>query len=270
MTGAGEPTEGRDASVHRLIAGAAEIAGGAGASLGAAATGLVFGGPEGAAAGGAIGSSAALGLRWLGREMSARLLSPREEQRVAYILVVAASRIAERIQRGERVRDDGFFADIGEDSRSDAVEVWESILTKGQREPEEAKLPYIANLLANIAFDSSVGPHLAHQIAKAGEALTYRQLCLMTLVAMKEQFSLRDGSYRGQGEFDRGLYELLFEFNDLYTRGYVNFGGPVAFGPTDVNPGNAVLQGIGADIHNLMELRTIPHEDLEPVAERLR
>ena len=202
--------------------------------------------------------------------MSARLLSPREEQRVGYVFTVAASRIAERIQSGESVRDDGFFGDMAEDARSDATEVWESILTKGQRESEEAKLPYMANLLANVAFDSSIGPHLAHQIAKATEALTYRQLCLMRLIAAKEHFSLRDGDYRGQGEFHRELYEVLFEFNDLYARGYVNFGGPVAFGPTGVNPGNAVLQGIGADIYNLMELWAIPDEDLLPVAERLR
>ena len=202
--------------------------------------------------------------------MSARLLSPREEQRIGYVFAVAASKIADRIQSGESVRDDGFFGDIGQDARSDAIEVWESILTKGQREPEEAKLPYMANLLANIAFDSSIGPHMAHQIAKASEALTYRQLCLMRLVAAKEPFGLRDGDYRDQGTFHKELYEVLFEFHDLYTRAYVNFGGPAAFGPTDVNPGSATLQGIGSDIHNLMELWSIPDEDLLLVAGRLR
>ena len=57
-----------------------------------------------------------------------------------------------RTGNGEAVREDGFF-DERSDSRSvDAKEVWEGILMKSQREPEEKKLPFMAHLLASVAF----------------------------------------------------------------------------------------------------------------------
>lgn len=104
-------------------------------------------GPEGALVGGAAGSSVTMALQWLGNELSSRLLGPREEQRLGYVYTLAAAEIAERFKTGEQVRQDGFF---GENSyrRSEGEEVWESILMKSQREPEEKKLPYMAHLWA--------------------------------------------------------------------------------------------------------------------------
>ena len=80
--------------------------------------------------------------RWLGAEMSSRLLGPREQQRIGYVYALAASEISERIKRGAEVRQDGFFG-LDDRGPSDATEVWESVLMKSQREPEEAKLPYM-------------------------------------------------------------------------------------------------------------------------------
>jgi hypothetical protein len=50
----------------------------------------------------------------------------------------------------------------------------------------------------------------------------------------------------------------------------INFGGEVVFGPTDVKPGSITVQGLGADIYNLMKLAQIPNEDLLPIATQLR
>ena len=132
------------------------------------------------------------------------------------------------------------------------------------------KLPYMAHLLANLAFDSQIGVNMAHQLTKAGEQLTYRQLCIMKLTIAKDQFALRLEDYRGHGNFSRELLQVLYEYFDLYRRGFVNFGGGVAFGPSDVKPGDTVIQGLGAELFNLMKPREIPMAHVIPVAEQLK
>ena len=259
---------GNQTGIRRLIEKGTEIAGGSFSGIAATATGFVLGGPEGAVVGGAVGSSAAMGFRWLGTEISSRFMGPREHQRIGYVFTLAASEIAMRIENGEAVREDGFF-DERSDSRSDAKEVWEGILMKSQRESEEKKLPFMAHLLASVAFDASVSPNMAHQLTKAAEELTYRQLCIIKLSAVKEQFVLRSEDYRGHGDFSRELLQILYEYHDLYNRGLVNFGGDVAFGPSDVKPGATVVQGHGAELLNLMQLRKIPIDDVTPVAAQL-
>lgn len=87
---------------------------------------------------------------------------------------------------------------------------------------------------------------------------------------MKDSFGLRDGDYRGQGSFSKELYQVLYECLDLYHKGYINFGGEVAFGPTDIKPGSMTVQGLGADIFNLMKLALIPSEDIAPIAAQLK
>ena len=141
---------------------------------------------------------------------------------------------------------------------------------KSQREPEERKLPYMAHLMANIAFDSTISPNMAHQLTKAAEMLTYRQLCIIKLIVIKNRFALRPEDYSGHGNFSRELLQVLYEYFDLYRRGFINFGGEVAFGPSDVKPGEAVVQGLGAELFNLMELREIPIEDITPVSAQLK
>lgn len=255
----------RSKDISGLIGGGAEIAGGAvGGALG-----FFAGGPVGAAALGAAGTAAAKILKNIGQEVSERLLGPREKVRVGAVLALAADEINKRIVSGEKVRTDGFFDDKPS-GRSDAEEVAESVLLRSQREPEEKKIPYMAHLLSNVAFDPQISAHMAHQIIKAAEQLTYRQLCVLKLAVTKQVWGLRNGDYRGQGSFTKELYQVLYECIDLYHRGFVSFGGKVAFGPTDINPGKMTVQGLGADIYNLMRLMTIPEEDIAPIAVRLK
>ncbi|TCT05900.1 hypothetical protein EDC64_1031 [Aquabacter spiritensis] len=251
--------------LRSLISGGAEIAGGAvGGALG-----FLAAGPVGAAALGAGGALAAMALSHIGEEIAGRFLGPREKVRVGGVLALSASKIKERVQAGEQIRDDGFF-DAKPDGRPDAEEVAESILLKAQREAEEKKLPYMANLLTNVAFDNSVNGQLAHQIVKAAEALTYRQLCLLSLFSGLAQHNLRSSAYRDVGEFPLNLMQVLYECYDLYNRGLVNVGGEVAFGPTDIKPSVMRIQGLGAFIFNLMGLAKIPPADVAVVASELR
>jgi len=251
--------------LRKMIECGAEIAGGA---VGGA-IGFLFAGPVGAAVGGAGGAVAALAIKHIGQEVSERCLGPRERTRIGAVLALATAEIHDRTKKGEKVRDDDFFKANGSE-RPKAEEVAESILMKSQKEAEEKKLPYMAHLLANIAFDRNINSELAHQIIKIAEQLTYRQLCILKLSALTEQVSLRKNDFRGQETFARDIYQLLYEILDLYHRGLINFSGEVLFGPTDVAPAKMRIQGLGQDMFNLMNLASMPNQDLLQVADQLK
>ena len=251
--------------VKGLLTGGAEIAG---AAIGGA-LGFLAGGPFGAAAGSAGGTAAALALKKLGEEASDRYLAPREKARVGGVLAIAAAGIDERLKQRQKIRDDDFF-EPGTNGRSKGEEVAESLLVKSQREAEERKIKFIGNMMCNIAFDKEISAEMAHQLSKLAEALTYRQLCLLKLGVDKSAYGLRTNDYRGEKAFEKPVYQILYECLDLYHRGLVNFGGEVAFGPTDVKPGSMTIQGLGGDLFNLMGLSKIPVTDLQPLAQWLR
>ena len=257
-----------NAGVQRLIERGAEIAGGAFAGLAGSATGLVMAGPEGALVGGAAGSSLTMSLQWLGQEMSARLLGPREEKRIGYVFTLAAAEISERIKAGDQVRQDRFFGN-DRDGRSDGEEVWESILLKSQREPEEKKLPYMAHLFANLAFEPDIGADMAHQMTKAAEQFTYRQLCILKLVSARGQYDIWNIYYSDVGaRFSEELYQLFYEYLDLHNRHCISSGtgaGLMNFVPSDI-----VLEGVGVVTFRMMGLAEIPRADVLPIVERLK
>ena len=259
----------RDNRLREMIRMGAELAGGAVGPAAGTVIGSFLLGPVGAAVGGSIGTAATMAVKAVGHELSSRVLSPREQARVGSVFALAATEIIERCQNGENVRSDGFF-DTSDSGRSDAEEVWESTLLKTQREAEEKKLPYMAHLLASLAFDTNISAAMAHQMIKIAEAMTYRQLCILQLSAKKERFNLRQESYRGQGSFSKELYQIIYEYHDLYNRGLINYGGTAALTPTDVNPGTANPQALGMDIYHQMRLGLISDDELVPLMSYLR
>ena len=261
--------EERNGRLRVMIDKGAELAGGTAGPAVGAVIGSLFAGPVGTAVGGGIGAAATMAFKAIGHELSSRFLSPREQARIGGVFTLAAAEIVERCQSGESVRDDGFF-DTGGSGRSEAEEVWEGALLKSQREAEEKKLPYMAHLLANLAFNTEFSVAMAHQMTKAAESMTYRQLCILQLSATKERFNLRKRSYEGQGSFSKDLYQLIYEYYDLYNRGLISFGDTLAATLVDVNPGTAIPQALGVDIYYQMLLHLIPDSDVEPIAAHLR
>ena len=108
------------------------------------------------------------------------------------------------------------------------------------------------------------------KFTEAAEQVTYRQLCLLKIAVVKDNFSLRAEDYRKQSQFQKGLYQILYECLDLSHRGFLIFGSGVVFGPTDIAPGKMTVQGLGANIFNLMKLGLIPIEDLLPIMAQLK
>ena len=74
----------------------------------------------------------------------------------------------------------------------------------------------MAHLLANMAFNTEISAAMAHQMTKAAESMTYRQLCILQLSATKENFDLRKRSYEGEESFPKNLYQIIYEYYDLY------------------------------------------------------
>ena len=54
--------------------------------------------------------------------------------------------------------------------------------------------------------------------------MTYRQLCILQLSATKDKFGLRKHIYEGQDSLSKDLYQIIYEYYDLYNRGLINFG----------------------------------------------
>lgn len=257
-----------DRPLRKIIDAGVTLLPGAGGNMVGAIVGFMVGGPAGAAVGAVTGSAVSKGLERLGREFSERTLGPREEARVGCVLVLATQGIQKQIESGAHVRSDAFF-DSSSGNRSGAEEVLENILLKSQREPEEKKLPYMANLFASVAFDSTISAEMAHQIIKTAGDLTFRQLCILRLAVIKTEFDLRKSDYRGQGSFAKELYTVLHECLGLHSRGYINFGGGAVLGLTDVKPASMSVQGLGVDTYNLMRLCDIPRHEITHVASKL-
>ena len=161
---------------------------------------------------------AVIALKNIGQEILERQLGSREKVRVGATFAIAAANIRQRLENGESLREDGFF-DEKQTGRSDAEEVVESVLLKAQREPEEKKIEYMGYLLSGIAFNPEISVHMAHQLTKVAEQLTYRQLCILKLCVVKDNFGLRGRDYRDHGRFTKELYQVLYECADLHIRG---------------------------------------------------
>ena len=145
----------RDDRLRTLINKGTDIVGGAAGSAVGTVIGSLLVGPGGAVVGGSIVATATMAVRAIGHELSSRMLSPREQARVGGVFTLAAAEIVKQCRNGDSVRDDGFFY-TDDSGRSDAEDVWETMLLKSQREAEEKKLPYMAHLLANLAFTTEI------------------------------------------------------------------------------------------------------------------
>lgn len=258
-------TERDDKRIRDLIETGSDIAGGAaGASLG-----FMIGGPTGAITGGAGGPAASRAFRHLAVEFTQRVLGQREKERIGATMDFAAEKIRMKLEAGCQVRGDGFFEEEPGD-RPAAEEVLEGVLLAAQREPQEKKLRFYGNLIANIAFHPEIDRDQAAFLVSLGESLSYRQLCLLRLFAAGNAFKLKQTDYRGGGLSEADRVAVVQEIYDLYSRGLLGSGGEALLGVTDVAPAKMTVQGVAATLHNLMELSAVPVRDLSRIARWLQ
>jgi hypothetical protein len=204
-----------------------------------------------------------------------RQLSRREQLRSGAVAVLAAQRVQKMINLGEELRHDGFF-DSEPGNRSLAEEIVEGVLIAAQREHEELKLPYLANMLANIAFEAMVHRAEANLLLRMGNAMSYRQLCLIALVHKKDQFPGIWQDRMSDKPTEWVTFEQSFEFIGLLKELGEPFDSDVLHQPVVAIPMEpaismriAELGNWGEVLYEAMGLEEIPTKHLAALAEIL-
>lgn len=75
-----------------------------------------------------------------------RMLSKGEEVKVGAAFTFAASKLNERLLKGDKVRADDWFFPNNENYRSCSQEILEGVIIKSKIEHEELKIKYLGNI----------------------------------------------------------------------------------------------------------------------------
>jgi hypothetical protein len=261
--------------VTELIEGGSELAGAAvGGALG------LIGGPTGVLAGAAGGVFLTRTLKRVGTELRDRLLGPRQEVRVGAAFAFAANEIRERLEQGERERDDGWF-EADASGRPKGEELLEGVLLNAANAYEERKVPYLGWLYASLAFDAGIGRDYANFLMRLADRLTFRQLASTAFFAPEPDPTLLvyvDTVRAGRSK--RRSDPIMAELTELAQAGVIGVrqedGSVVApqgtYGGGDLRSLrflDLALTSVGNDIYRLMRLDRIPRKDLIDVYEEL-
>ncbi|WP_017529430.1 MULTISPECIES: hypothetical protein [Pseudomonas] len=240
----------------------------AGAAVGGAAGSLA--GPAGTVAGAAIGAAVAETCTKVLDDLAKRWLSPKEEQRVAGVAVLAIEKIREKLLF-ETVRNDDFFE--GDDSSpSAAAELFEGLLLSAKQEHEQLKLPYMANFYANLVFDKSVKRSEANYLLGVAETLTYTQLCMLGLRSKLQsgEYVVRTHNLNSGEMVSEETQNLAEQAEYLKQRQLFQklspFQADITFNEATTLPSATNLSTTGQRLSNLMELHLIERDDLEALA----
>lgn len=239
--------------------------------------GFVLSGPAGAAAGAGAGVAISKISKKVLTDVANRSLSHREEIRIGAATILAVEEIQKKLDAGEQPRNDGFFEPHGNASRSDAEEIFEGVLLKSKNEHEEKKIELLANIFANIAFDSELSVGQANHILQIADNLTYRQMCILSLFQRKaeiEEVTLKEDDYREKLEdsLSPETISILQEIYQLYNFGLLvcsmsnsnDDKAMVYWG--DVEPNRMELTALANRYYQIMGLDEISSVDLIDVA----
>ena len=223
--------------------------------------GLIAAGPTGAIAGGVVGTMIKYGVE----EFLTRHLTPKEVRRAGTSAEYMIKGIDERLKAGNEINM-AFFEE--QENLSDAEEIFEGILLKAKSEYQEKKLPYLSNIFVNASFDSTISAANVNQVLNTADRLTYRQLCLISLVGKN-----KDNIYKLRIEENREnrdkvmTEELIFVLDDarlMHRLGIMRSKDRTGLNNyIDPAPSNFCLDPLGTRIFQLMGLENIPDEEYD-------
>ena len=234
-----------------LVSIVAKIGGG---SMGLAAA-TITGVPE---AGLIVSPFVGFQLEKAGKHLIESRIAPREEMRVAAAYVLAYSKIAAMQAEGAQPRADGFF-NVDTSNRSAAEEITEATLAAARDAAEERKVPFIANLLASVVFDTNIDRSTAHFLIGTAERISYRSFAIVALV----------GS--GMPQLDIGVSALsrttvdaiLSEAYSLISAGFLaskqsnSMFLEAVLSPDNIDPQNLHLTDLGQLFYGSMSLESL-------------
>ncbi len=261
--------------IKALIFMGSDITGAAGGG----GIGFLIGGPAGAALGGPLGILIRRGLS----DIANRILSTRERKRVGATAWYAITKIEERRNSGDMLRDDGFFEAKGKE-RSDAEEIFEGVLLKAKNEHEEKKTKILGNIFANTAFFPGFSVGEANHLLRIAESLTYRQMCILSLVKRKDEIqgiNLREETYTDYWEVGEKIIPFetastVQEAYEMYGFGLILYKDKTNKGSfwsltewTDIAPNGLELTPMGKRYYQVMGLGDVSEKDIKEVAKYL-
>lgn len=255
-----------DKSLVLVTAGSEILGSAAGAAIG------LLGGPITSIAGAASGPVLVRIFKKICEEFYDRQIGKRQKIRAGATAGFAILQIQERLDAGDEIRNDDFFDEKG--SRSSAEEVFEGVLIKSHNEHEEKKTEYYANIFSTAAFDARFTPESLNHFLSISERLTYRQLCQLQIFYDSRLFQLFEGEYNANYMQNVSFEKMavLHEMYELYQLRLLKFQIPgyeyiddyMSF--DQIRPAWIFLSDLGEKIRHLMQLQTIPTDDLEIVA----
>ncbi len=229
---------------QRAASAAADVAAGT-AGTAAGVGGAVLLGPPGALLGPTVSSGVRKLLAMVGADRAfiearedwvERQLSHVERRRLEASWEAFVASLNHRLESGEKIRNDGFFADRRqEDDRSAGADFLEGVLAKARDAYEERKAQRLGELLSFVVTRPDISPGHAHYLLGLGDRLTYQQLLFLGALATDDRSWLPDWTSTGAMTWrEAGTVTVLLELarEELLVRGDHR---PV-FTFTDVNP----------------------------------
>ena len=248
-----------DSRLKSLVASGSEIAG---AAIGGA-LGFLAGGPTLAAGAGAVG----VGVTKVLQDVSSRLLSTSETERVGAAAAVSLSEIKRRMDGGDELRRDDFFNK--NQKRSDAEEVFEGALLAAKNSHEEKKAIYLGKLFANVCFDQTCSKEEANFQLNQAQSLTYAQFCLLQIFNQQDNFfGLRVEALGAGAQVHYGTIAYLQATKRLCDLGLSHMKIPgeehhlFVMEINGIQPAHLELSVSGKRLRDLLGLEEVPVEDL--------
>lgn len=230
-----------------------------GAAVGAAV------GSVGGAAGAVLGAISGTVLEEVGADVITRSLSPRENRRVSGVILAASAAFVHNEQfRGQKVREDGFF----DGTHSSGAEFVEGVLLTARDSYEEQKVPFLGNLLANVAINPEIDARTANTAIRLAEESSWLELVVLGVFDDAKTYPMpprrapRGTDWGTWSQLDalRRLLEpprsLLKHEPRVGERGMPGY---------DLNLNAISSTSGGLLLSSLMELRTIDRSERDPV-----
>lgn len=255
-------------NIESLISAGTDIAGAAvGGALGFIADGV------GTAAGASV---VGVGVTRVLGDVARRFLSGRETTRVGATAAIAITSIKERLEKGEKLRDDGFFTTKGK-KQSSADEIFEGVLLVAKNTHEEKKTQYLGHLFENVSFDATCLPNEANYLIHVAESLTYAQFILLHLFSENgNPQCLRTTDYGAGAQIHYATISLLHSVHELCDLNLVIMQKSqephhtIVMGINIICPADLKLAVGGHRLHTLLGLSAISKQDLDELSQWLR
>lgn len=212
----------------------------------------------------AFGAVAGTSIAAVGRDVLARIISPRQTVRVGAVFMQAGAEINAQLALGKTIRDDGFW----DGEHSHGSEFAEGVMLAAMATFEERKVPYLANILASVSFADNIDAATANWAIRTGEQLSWLEMCLLGIVTRSDEFPLPDEPMRNAEDWNGWQVKQAFSAMSM-PRDLIQYKRAVTaehrIATWDLRLSAVTLGREGLLISQLMDLRSIPQPDLAPV-----